>query len=51
MLGPRAGTVHNLCFYLDLMRRMREAIAAGSFAAFRAAVLARLDERRDGEET
>ncbi|MCU0223205.1 MAG: tRNA guanosine(34) transglycosylase Tgt [Acidobacteria bacterium] len=50
MLGPRAGTVHNLWFYLDLMRRMREAIAAGSFAAFRAAVLARLDEGRDREE-
>ncbi len=50
MLGPRAGTVHNLWFYLDLMRRMRAAIAAGGFAAFRGAFLARLAEGRDEEE-
>ncbi len=49
MLGPRAGTVHNLWFYLDLMRRMRAAIAAGGFAAFRAAFLERLAEARDEE--
>ncbi len=35
MLGPRLATLHNLHHYLDLMRRMREAIAAGRFAAFR----------------
>jgi len=50
MLGPRAGTVHNLWFYLDLMRRMRAAVAAGSFAAFRGAFLARLGEARAEEE-
>ena len=50
MLGPRAGTVHNLWFYLDLMRRMRAAIAAGSFASFRASFLARLGEARAEEE-
>ncbi len=47
MLGPRAGTIHNLWFYLDLMRGMREAIAAGRFAAFRAEFHARLGEGRD----
>jgi len=50
MLGPRAGTVHNLWFYLDLMRRMREAIAAGGFDGFRAAFLARLGEAQHEEE-
>ena len=35
MLGPRLATLHNLHFYLDLMRRMREAIAAGRFGRFR----------------
>ena len=36
MLGPRLATVHNLHHYLALMSRMREAIAARRFAAFRA---------------
>lgn len=35
MLGARLATLHNLHFYLDLMRRMREAIEAGAFEAFR----------------
>jgi len=34
ILGSRLGTIHNLHFYLDLMRRLREAIAAGRLAAF-----------------
>ncbi len=37
MLGPRLATLHNLYYYLHLMSRMRTAIAAGAFAAFRAA--------------
>ncbi|MGQ0383984.1 MAG: tRNA guanosine(34) transglycosylase Tgt [Gammaproteobacteria bacterium] len=37
MLGPRLATIHNLHHYLDLMARMREAIAAGRFGEFRAA--------------
>ena len=36
MLGPRLATLHNLHHYLDLMARMRGAIAAGRFAQFRA---------------
>jgi queuine tRNA-ribosyltransferase len=35
MLGPRLATLHNLHFYQELMRRMREAIAAGGFGRFR----------------
>jgi queuine tRNA-ribosyltransferase len=37
MLGPRLATLHNLHYYLRLMGRMRDAIAAGRFAEFRAA--------------
>ncbi len=36
MLGPRLATLHNLHYYLDLMARLRAAIAAGSLAEFRA---------------
>jgi len=34
ILGARLATIHNLHFYLSLMREMREAIAAGEFDAF-----------------
>jgi queuine tRNA-ribosyltransferase len=36
MLGPMLTTVHNLHYYLNLMREVREALDAGNFAAFRA---------------
>lgn len=35
ILGARLNTMHNLYFYLNLMREMREAIAEGSFERFR----------------
>ena len=34
ILGARLNTIHNLHFYLDLMRQAREAITAGRFGAF-----------------
>ncbi|MDB5753385.1 MAG: tgt [Ramlibacter sp.] len=34
MLGPMLGTIHNLHFYLNLMREIREALNAGSFATW-----------------
>jgi queuine tRNA-ribosyltransferase len=34
ILGARLNTIHNLHYYLALMRAMREAIAAGSLAKF-----------------
>ncbi len=34
ILGARLNTIHNLHYYLDLMRRARIAIEAGGFAAF-----------------
>jgi queuine tRNA-ribosyltransferase len=35
MTGATLLTVHNLCFYLDLMRRIRDAIGFGSFGKLR----------------
>lgn len=40
ILGSRLNTLHNLHFYLQLMRSIREAIAAGRFSAWAAAYLA-----------
>jgi queuine tRNA-ribosyltransferase len=44
ILGSRLNTLHNLHFYLQLMRSIRTAIAAGGFAGWAAAYLA---TRRD----
>lgn len=49
ILGSRLNTLHNLHFYLDLMRRMRAALAAGSFAAFAHAERARLGADGGGD--
>jgi len=34
MLAPMLATIHNLHYYLNLMREVREALEAGAFAAF-----------------
>jgi queuine tRNA-ribosyltransferase len=41
ILGARLNTLHNLWFYLDLMRQIRAALDAGEFAAFAHQWLAR----------
>jgi queuine tRNA-ribosyltransferase len=41
ILGARLNTLHNLHFYLNLMRSLREAIAGGRIEAFAAAYLAK----------
>ena len=41
ILGARLNTIHNLHFYLDLMRRLREAIEGGRLDAFARDFLAR----------
>jgi queuine tRNA-ribosyltransferase len=41
LLAYRLLTLHNLTFYLGLMRQMREAIARGEFGSFRSRFLAR----------
>ena len=40
ILGARLNTIHNLTFYLGLMRKMREAISGGAFVSFRESILA-----------
>ena len=35
MLGPMLTTVHNLHYYLNLMREVRESLEAGQFSALR----------------
>ncbi len=41
MLGPRLLSVHNLTYTLGMLAESREAIAAGGFAAYRSALLAK----------
>ena len=40
MLAPMLATIHNLHYYLNLMREIREALDAGTFRGVRAAVQA-----------
>jgi queuine tRNA-ribosyltransferase len=40
ILGARLNTIHNLHYYLELMRRIRAAVAAGDYGRFAAAFLA-----------
>ena len=46
MLGAQLATLHNLHFYLDLMRQARAHIGAGDYAAWASA---RADAIDDGE--
>lgn len=48
ILGLRLITLHNLHFYLELMRRARRAIAGGTFAAFRRNFVAGYHTRNEG---
>ncbi|MCE5335599.1 MAG: tRNA guanosine(34) transglycosylase Tgt [Desulfobacteraceae bacterium] len=41
LLSYRLNTIHNIHFYLDLMRQMREAIGKGSFEQWRSAYYSR----------
>ncbi len=52
ILGLRLNTLHNLHFYMELMRSAREAIGAGSFSAFQERALStlRYGEEEKGEE-
>lgn len=42
ILGLRLNTIHNLHYYLDLMRQARQAIESGAFSTWRAETLARM---------
>ena len=50
ILGVRLLTVHNLHCYASFMREMREALEAGTFAAFRARVAAEYVDRTPEHE-
>jgi queuine tRNA-ribosyltransferase len=52
MLGPTLLSLHNLAYYLRLMREAREAIREGRFTEYRLAATRRLcgAEREDGED-
>ena len=51
ILGLRLMTWHNLHVYLNLMKRVREAIAAGAFSEFKQEAIARHTETTDAHET
>jgi queuine tRNA-ribosyltransferase len=48
-LGPRLLSVHNLHYYLQLMREARAAIDAGAYGAFARDKLAEIDRHEHGE--
>ena len=43
MTGSILNTVHNVSFYLDTMRRIRQAVSSGTFAAFKRDFLRQLN--------
>ena len=45
MLGPMIATMHNLSFYLELVKQAREHIAAGDFTPWKNAAVKRLSQR------
>ena len=45
-LGIKIATIHNLAFYLELMRLAREKIASGEFVAWKNKVVTKLGQRR-----
>jgi queuine tRNA-ribosyltransferase len=49
MLGVRLNTLHNLFYFAELMRGIRSAIAAGTFADFRAAFHAERNAAQDDD--
>jgi queuine tRNA-ribosyltransferase len=51
MLGPRLNTIHNLHYYQRLMRRMREAIEAGTFESWSRGFLASPEGEGRADET
>ena len=50
ILGARLMTIHNLHFFLDLMRRVREALDEGTFAVLAQDVLAHYPEMLKDDE-
>lgn len=51
IISARLNTIHNLFFYMQLMKRAREAIQGGQWAAFRDQCLRRWSSAPTGENT
>jgi queuine tRNA-ribosyltransferase len=51
ILSLRLLTLHNVYFYMELVRKARENIMAGTFSSFRAETLNRMKAGESGEET
>jgi len=51
ILGLQLATIHNLWFYLWLMREARNAILAHGFSAWKTETLQRLDSEKEDKET
>jgi queuine tRNA-ribosyltransferase len=49
-LGPRLLSIHNLHYYLELMREARDAIDAGVYAAFARKRLDEIDRHEHADE-
>jgi len=45
MLGPQLATIHNLTFYLELMRQAREHISQGDFSSWKDSMVPILESR------
>lgn len=45
LLGPQITSIHNLAFYLELVREARQRIQDGSFRAWKEALVPRLEQR------
>jgi queuine tRNA-ribosyltransferase len=50
LLAMRLNSIHNLTYYLGLMARIREAITAGTFGAFRDAFVARWADQEQARQ-
>ncbi len=48
MLGARLNTIHNVWYFSNLMREIREALAEGQFAEFREAFYHKRDQQPEG---
>jgi queuine tRNA-ribosyltransferase len=51
MLGPTLLTIHNLAYYLRLMRQTRQTIHENRFAAFHEHCIARWSSSREAESS
>jgi queuine tRNA-ribosyltransferase len=49
MLGPVLNTIHNVTFYLSLLKELREQLVAGAFSSWKNHMLRHLNTRGKNE--